>query len=128
MASRPDVDSMAPVIDGLCVSGRSDRGTFIQYELKATAPDADAVLAALLGWLPEGAEVSVPEPGPHECYHECRRLDGAFMIKRGCHGSYGDWRPATLAEAGAWLLPGFLLSATDTAAERVQLCIRPALE
>lgn len=94
-------------IKGLAVLSRVNRGTFIRFEVTSLATEVDAVLAALLEWLPEGAEISVPEPGPWECYHESQRINGALMIKRGCHGSCGIWEPAGAAEAGHWLLPGF---------------------
>lgn len=120
---------MEPVlsgIKGLAVLSRVDRGTFVRFELTAETAQVEAVLAALLECLPEGADISVPEPGSGECYRECQRIDGVLMIKRGCHGSYGTWKPAGGVEAGEWLLPGFRQSVADAAAERVQLCIPQA--
>lgn len=105
-------------IDGLRVIRSTERGTFVEFEVVAHASRVADVLTLLLAALPDGGEVSVPEPGPHECYHECQRTKGELQIKRGCHGSYGTWRPASLEEAHDWLLAGFTLSAANSRHEQ----------
>lgn len=113
-------------IDGLRVIRSTERGTFVEFEVIAQSDRVAEVVASLLAALPEGGEVSVSEPSPYECYNECQRTNGALQIKRGCHGSYGTWRPASSAEAHEWLLPGFTLSASNPRSEQARIRVRQA--
>ena len=60
----------------------------------------------LLRVLPVGAEVSAPDPESGDCYREAKRTSRGYELKRGCHGSYGEWRSASIEEASAWLSAG----------------------
>lgn len=108
-------------IAGLRTISTTEHGAFVEYEVAAAASDTASVVSALLAALPEGADIAAPEAGPAECYHECRRANGALHIKRGCHGSFGTWRAATPAEALEWLLPSFHFAVSNPRYEQVRL-------
>lgn len=106
-------------IAGLRIIRSTERDTFVEFEVAAQPSCVAEVVSALLAVLPDGGEISVPAPGPYECYNECQRINGALQLKRGCQGSYGTWRFATTAEAHEWLLPGFKLAASDLRNEQI---------
>lgn len=81
-------------------------GRRIQHSCSLT----EAQLKTVLAELPVTGEVSVPDVGTGECFREARRGEIGFEIKRGCHGAYGTWRPASPQEVEAWLSPGLAIA------------------
>ena len=105
-------------IPGINILAKSDRGSFIQFEVVADSEQVASATSALIAYLPELGEISVLDPGGAECYRECRRISNELQIKRGCHGAHGTWQKATLAESVNWLTDGMRLSAINPRREQ----------
>jgi hypothetical protein len=103
-----------PHVAGIDYLSQREAGRHLQYTFVFVSAEPDDALRELLAALVAGHEVSFAEPGPDDCYLEARRTDAGFEIKRGCHGAYGIWRPASIDEALRWLLPGARAIATDS--------------
>ena len=95
---------------GISVTSERDSGPRVEYSFGLSQGSEDRLLSELLSNMPNGSELSVPDPTNGDCALEAKRKGGGYEVKRGCHGAYGVWRAATLAEAHAWLLPGALAS------------------
>ena len=118
---------MKIAVPGLVYLSERDAGTFLQYSFSLRCDDLSAALRELLMGLRPGHELSFEDPGESECYLEVRRTERGFETKRGCHGSYGTWRPSTFDEAHAWLLPG-ARRCNNSAVSSGQLEFRASLE
>jgi hypothetical protein len=95
---------------GISVTSNRDAGSLFQYSFGLPEGSEREALSELLTTMSEGSELSFPDPTIGDCYLEAKRKGVGYEIKHGCHGSYGTWRAATLAEAHAWLLPGAMAS------------------
>ena len=105
-------------IPGINILAKTDRGSFVHFEVVADSEQVESATSALIAYLPELGEISVLELGGAECYRECRRIGNELQIKRGCHGAHGTWQKATLDESVNWLIDGMRLSATNPRREQ----------
>lgn len=105
---------MKPDISSVVFSSERNAGGCVVYGFGFILGQEVEAVASLLATLQLGAEVSVPDPVSGDCSLEVRRSKVGFETKRGCHGMFGTWHPASEQEAAAWLLPG-ALSASKTA-------------
>jgi len=95
---------------GISITSKRDAGSLVEYSFGLAQGSEDRVVSELLTNMSDGSELSVLDPTNGDCALEAKRNGAGYEIKRGCHGAYGVWRAATLAEAHAWLLPGALAS------------------
>lgn len=93
---------------GITVTAQRDAGSLMEYSFSFPQGNESTALSSVLEAMSAGHELSVPDPANGDCGLEARRIDHGFEIKRGCHGAAGTWRPATISETHAWLLPGVL--------------------
>lgn len=99
---------MKPEISGVAFSSERNAGSCTVLGFSFIRGQEAEAVANLLASLKIGSEVSVSDPAAGDCSLEIRRTKIGLEAKRGCHGAYGTWRPATQQEATAWLLPGAL--------------------
>lgn len=95
---------------GIAITSKRDAGSLVEYSFGLPQGSEDQVLSELLSNMPNGSELSVLDPTNGDCALEAKRKGAGYEVKRGCHGAYGVWHAATLAEAHAWLLQGALAS------------------
>ena len=93
--------SRLPVV----VGSRFDRGSGVLYGLRLNTP-VQASLAVVLDALAPGTELAIDDPDVDDGALEVRRATDGFALKRGRHGSAGEWRPGSRADAIAWLWRG----------------------
>lgn len=93
---------------GIQVTAKRNAGLHTSYSFGLPSDQLESTLLALLKGMPDGSELGVIDPETTECLLEARRTGGAWETKRGCHGAHGTWKPASLHDAVAWLLPGAL--------------------
>lgn len=95
-------------IRGITKASERDAGSCVLHSFYFIAGSEPEAVTSLLELMALGQEIAVPDPTDGDCVLEVRRISSGFEIKRGCHGRYGTWRPATMEEAYCWLLPGAL--------------------
>ncbi len=93
---------------GVQVTAERDAGLLTIYSLRLPSDQEEPALFALLKAMPDGSELSVIDPETGDGSLDVRRNKGAWETKRGRHGAYGTWKPASLDDAVVWLLPGAL--------------------
>ena len=91
---------------GIVIVSTRDAGSLIEYALAFPASSGPETVKDALAEMPTGSELAFSDPTNSDCALGVKRTQGSFSIKRGCHGAYGNWKPATTQEAMSWLLPG----------------------
>lgn len=100
-------------IPGVIITFERDAGSCVMFRIGfEIGQEADAI-RGILEALTFSEEIGIVDPENTECSLEVRKTPDGFRIKRGCHGSYGTWGPATTDEAFNWLLPGAFYAAKN---------------
>ena len=100
-------------IPGINFSSVRDAGSCLIYSFAFPSGAESETLDSILNHLVSDSEISVSDPTNGDCALEVRRTSNGLELKRGCHGAFGTWRPATIQEAKSWLLPGAVIASSN---------------
>ena len=103
------------------IMSHRDAGHFMQYNFQLLPGEVREQLVALISSLPLHGEISVPAPGHGDFYLEARRTTAGVEIKRGGHGTAGNWKPVSQSDALEWLLPGASCAETQRLGWQLEL-------